>query len=162
MHAINKKPASASPVANSTAVTNAVSRSIVRLTSSSPFRRGARTRPRGEKKTPQFVLFAFNNNYIIPSLPLFIGSEFHGFGRLLSCSEYRLSEHICLSHIYNIGISINFIYAMWTYFGVFRRNPCAEVCWGRIHSAHGGLSAGSVGVRWGWGRCRRASYGSDA
>jgi hypothetical protein len=35
-----------------------------------PFRRGARTQPRGEKKTPQFVLFAFNNNYIILSRPL--------------------------------------------------------------------------------------------
>ena len=41
----------------------------LRPTSSSPSRRGARTRPRGEKKTPQFVLLAFNTYYIMISRP---------------------------------------------------------------------------------------------
>src|SRR4030095_10434294 len=30
-------------------------------------------------------------------------------------------EHICLSNIYNRNICANLIYAMWTYFGVFRK-----------------------------------------
>jgi hypothetical protein len=49
------------------AFTSVASGSVLRLSSSSPSRRGARTRPRGEKKTPQFVLFAFNNDYIMLS-----------------------------------------------------------------------------------------------
>src|SRR5215216_4058545 len=69
---------------------------------------------------------------------LFIGSEFHGSGRLLSCSNYRLSGRegraVCRVAI-SFYLFEALLYAMWPTYLCFRMSRYAQRS---MHNAHRG------------------------